>query len=321
VELLVVITIIGILIALLLPAVQAAREAARRAQCTNNLKQLGLALHNYSETFNSFPAGSSVSLVACPDSPYSDCRGNSMAVTILPYIEQLGWEGNYDYTLGYYEWYLANPVKAVQLMRQRMPVYQCPSDGRTQEFPNMTSYYGVSGGRAYESSGWRGHVFTDGMFTINRWRRFADISDGTSSTLAIGESSHNALYGDAQTLDSGSSASFGEGLSSGYSDQYVGAPCGWIMGIGCSKTTCPISTWSIGRGLRSTWHPLNSSLFDPAMAANEENNAPFGSFHSGGAHFVFCDGHVAFLNDSININVYQALSTIAGGEIIDGTGY
>ncbi|GAG52375.1 unnamed protein product, partial [marine sediment metagenome] len=211
---------------------------------------------------------------------------------------------------GYYIWASSDSTNFA-LYLQRMPVYQCPSDDRPTQFPNMRNYFGVTGGRDRTTYGWRGDIFTDGMFTINHWRRFADIRDGTSATLAIGESVHNAFYGDAQMAGS-SGTGYSPGLGPGYADPSQGSPCAWVAGDGCNKPNCPMSTWSVGRGLRSTKWPINHSLFDPTMAANEENDAPFGSFHSGGAHFVFADGHVGFLNDTIDFATYQYLSTIEG---------
>lgn len=107
VELLVVITIIGILIALLLPAVQAAREEARRMQCQNNLKQIGLALQSYHESLNNFPASDAVTI---PEQCGTDCRGTTMFVSILPYIEQVSISEDYDYNVnrGWLEWARAN---------------------------------------------------------------------------------------------------------------------------------------------------------------------------------------------------------------------
>ena len=299
VELLVVITIIGILIALLLPAVQAAREAARRLQCCNNLKQLGLALHNYHETATSFPAASQVNIPEhCAGTV--NCRGTSLYVTLLPFIEQLGLEGKYDHNMSWMEW----TVAYYELSNTRLAVYQCPSDDRSQEYPNSRVYFGVCGGKPPSAaSNWLGEVYIDGLFVMNRWRRIADIRDGTAQTFAIGESVHPAKWG----------------LGPGYGDENVGGPVSWWLGGECSKPDCSPSRMFHGRLVRGTKYPINSSLLP--MADNEENESPFGSFHSGGTHFVFADGHVAFVNDSIDLNVYQALGSIDGGEMIPGNTY
>ena len=299
VELLVVITIIGILIALLLPAVQAAREAARRLQCQNNLKQLGLALHNYHETWNSFPAASQVSI---PDhcTSSTQCRGTPLYIVLLPFIEQLGLEDKYDYTMAWNVWIYAYP----ELRETRLAVYQCPSDDRSREYPSQRVYFGVCGGKPpREANNWRGEVYIDGLFVMNRWRRIADVRDGTASTFAIGESVHPAKWG----------------MGPGYGDANVGGPVPWWIGDECGQPDCPPASMSHGRLVRSTKYPINSSLLP--MADNEDNEPPFGSFHSGGAHFVFADGHVDFVNDSIDLNVYQALGSIDGGETIPGDTY
>ncbi len=298
VELLVVITIIGILIALLLPAVQAAREAARRLQCQNNLKQLGLALHNYHETWNSFPAASAVDI---PDHCTGGrCRGTALYVVLLPFIEQLGLEDKYDYSTPWNVWIYAYP----ELMETRLAVYQCPSDDRSEEYSHQRVYFGVCGGKPPRAAhNWRGDVYIDGLFVMNRWRRVADVRDGTASTFAIGESVHVAKWG----------------MGPGYGDANVGGPVTWYFGGECNSPDCPVASMSIGRAMRSTKYPINSSLLP--MADNEENDAPFGSFHSGGANFVFADGHVDFVNDSIDLNVYQALGSIDGGETIPGNTY
>src|SRR5262245_37016334 len=125
VELLVVIVIIGILMALLLPAVQVAREAARRAQCANDLKQLGLALRSYESVHKTFPAGSSVSVPSgCSG---NDCRGNTMYIALLPYFEQLALYNKYDSThAGGYAGWAADPANA-EAVKAVVPLYQCPS--------------------------------------------------------------------------------------------------------------------------------------------------------------------------------------------------
>ncbi|MBN1395136.1 MAG: DUF1559 domain-containing protein [Pirellulales bacterium] len=306
VELLVVITIIGILIALLLPAVQAAREAARRAQCANNLKQIGLALHNYHSQYNCFPAGESITL---PEQCYVNCRGTPLYIAIMPFVETDNVFQTFDFNVEngwcrWSGWSSANPdVWTNPYADQRVSYYQCPSDSRAADYAPQRVYFGVVGGRNRDITGIEGAVFTDGLFVINRWRRMADISDGSSSTFAVGESVHVAL----------------RGLGLGYGKPNEGGPLAWWIGSTCEDDGEDKYYWCMGRSCRSTLHPINSSLLP--INATEENEPPFGSFHSGGAHFVFADGHVAFLNDTINLNTYQALSTYAGGEIISGMQY
>ena len=301
VELLVVIAIIGILVALLLPAVQSAREAARRIQCTNNLKQLGLALHNYHAAFRTFPAGTSVSV---PDQCTSGggCRGNPIYMCILPYVELSNVERQYDYTTvwGTFGW--SNPAR-----NMAFGVYQCPSEGRFADYPQRRVYFAVTGGRSAAARGWRGDVYLDGLFAVNQWRRIADITDGTSQTLAIGESVHPAKWG----------------LGPGYGIADQGGPAAWWLGGDCSPNAANndvrVDNQSLGRSMRSTKFAINSSILP--MADNDENDAPYGSFHPGGAPFVFADGHVGFLSENINMDTYQFLSTRAGGEVIAGDAF
>lgn len=300
VELLVVIAIIGILIALLLPAVQSAREAARRTQCANNLKQIGLALLNYEFTHDSFPAGSSISLPEQCNG--SDCRGTPMYVAILPFLELRNIEQHYDYQneSGWLGWWGASGG----LANQPIPVYQCPSEGRFAEYPNHRLYFGVVGGKTLASPGWRGDVFQDGMFGLNFWRQMGSIRDGASNTFCVGESNHVARWG------------MGPGY--GVSDQ--GGPVSWLHGGGCRLSNqCAAANQSLGRAFRSTKHPINSSILP--MAEDEENDSPFGSQHPGGAQFVFADGHVSFISESIDLDQYQGLSTIAGGEVLNTSEY
>ena len=194
-ELLVVIAIIGILVVMLLPAVNAARESARRIVCTNNLKQIGLAILNYHDRHNKFPAASSVSIPEqCPG---GDCRGNPMYVTLMPYFEMENLEDLYDYegSWGWCGWWGDWNDPTNPGANSRVEVYQYPSDDRSTEYPNQRVYFAVVGGKTAAGHSWRGDVFHDGLFAINRWRRMLDLQDGTSKTMALGESVHVAKWG------------------------------------------------------------------------------------------------------------------------------
>jgi prepilin-type N-terminal cleavage/methylation domain-containing protein/prepilin-type processing-associated H-X9-DG protein len=301
VELLVVITIIGVLIALLLPAVQAAREAARRMSCTNNLKQLGLALHNYHTTYDVFPAGESIGPGDCT-SGY--CFGLPVYVVLLPYCEL---QNTLDWYLPFgHNWHdnlsgCSGPIAAgtdtVTDPMTRVSFYICPSDTRSAQHAPLRSYFAVIGGKTKVATTAWGDWFVDGLFVLKRWNRIADVSDGTSSTLAIGESVHNAHGG------------FGPGYHTS-----EGGPAYWATGGHCYAPDCPPASHGDGRGYRSTKLAINTVI--PSLSMDVENDAPFGSCHAGGAHFVFADGHVDFLGATIDMAAYRNLSTIAGNEII-----
>jgi prepilin-type N-terminal cleavage/methylation domain-containing protein/prepilin-type processing-associated H-X9-DG protein len=316
VELLVVITIIAILIALLLPAVQAAREAARRAHCQNNLKQLGLALHNYESACASFPASDSITIPNDCLNGNGLCLGATVYIVILPYIESGNLERKFVYSLagGYHTWVFANAAPGHlfnSYAEQGLPFYQCPSDNRTvpaypYSYPmvNLRQYFAVAGGklRAANNPSY-GDVYTDGLFGMAKWRRFRDIRDGSSSTFAMGERSHYS--------------NLGQGPGYGVAGQ--GGPLCWFQGGNCYPPSCAPATQAYGRSVGSTKWPINWTLSLANYA--QDNEIPFSSFHSRGAYFVFVDGHVAFINDAIDMTVCRNLSTIAGGETIAGDAY
>jgi len=295
VELLVVIAIIGILIALLLPAVQAAREAARRMQCSNNLKQLGLALHNYHSTFNCFPAGTIIDYTDV-DNCGADCRGTSFYVSVLSYFEQSAVEKYYDYKQ-WNGWLGQIAANQAVLSGTRLQLYICPSQAKWSSYVPRRDYFGVVGGRTLKAHGWRGDIFEDGVMYMNSFTTFRDIRDGSSSTIAVGESIHPSKWGAANP---------------GYGDGCVGGPATWWFG-GATRRNDPLSL-SVGRILRSTKHPINSDIL--CLADDQDNDVPFGSQHPGGAMFVFCDGHVSFLSETMDWQVYQALSTRQDGEVL-----
>ena len=239
-----------------------------------------------------------------------DIRGNPLYFVILAFVEQNNLEEQFDYSIGYSNWLTAHP----EYIDKQFPFYQCPSDDRITQYPNLRDYFGCMGGKTFagpanREPGFRGYTFNDGLFQPNRWHRFADIADGSSSSFALGESVHVSKFG----------------LGPGYGISTQGGPCPWWGGCGCiypagGETPCSDPyKWSMGRGFRHTYYALNSSILP--MADNQDADAPFGSFHSGGAFFVFADGHVSFINETIDMPVYRALGSIGGGETISGVEY
>ncbi|PQO27801.1 DUF1559 domain-containing protein [Blastopirellula marina] len=283
VELLVVIAIIGVLIALLLPAVQQAREAARRMQCTNNEKQLGLALHNYHDTFKAFP----------PAYLYRGGSGKAnygWATNILPYIEQTAlYDALEPGRVPLYLRYTSSATAQEKAWLQTsIDGYRCPSDvtpklnnkikfGGTNQFDIATSNYVCNLG----TTATNGTVESDGVFYGNSFLGLKDIIDGTSNTLLIGE------------RDGGPSKVSG---TSFYAAVWAGV--GSNSDIGYS---------GVGRtGLRSGF-TIN---FDYAAAGAPANMGKgMSSLHPGGLNILLCDGSVRFLQENADkTNVILPLS-------------
>jgi len=315
VELLVVIAIIGILVALLLPAVQAVRAAARRMQCGNHLKQIALAAHNYHTAHQTFPPGLNQFEVSSPPR----FRGTSLFVFLLPYIEEANVVRDWDYvyplnnTLGGAD----APSAAV------IPVFVCPAD-RIEQNPVVTAgrYYGMTsyGGNGGTRSYYPDFATVDGVFHTTGPasqpepdQRPVDvemITDGTSHTLLFGERSHyDPNYATFVTM------SWADSLD------YVGA---WAA-IGGRKRIADVTMSGyapvnyrvpVDYDHRGTANPpLGSSLSFDYYA--DLRLCAWGSNHPGGAQFAFADGSVRFLSESLPLVTLQALSTRAGGEVVE----
>ncbi|MCO6044749.1 DUF1559 domain-containing protein [Aeoliella sp. ICT_H6.2] len=316
VELLVVIAIIGILVSLLLPAVQAAREAARRTQCQNNLKQIGLGILNFESALSELPAGSKVKV---PDyCGGNQCRGIPLPILIMPYLEEGLLPDILKQRLDARNgnggaWGLIAADEGDDVGNTRIEAYVCPS---TQNWPGILprlDYVPVVGGPGDTSIGYhprdpnkqpiainaRGRVYSNGPFNMGVAIPLRRVLDGTSNTFAVGESVSATRYG----------------AGPGYGTD-EGGPSAWWFGGSCAPQFASDYSGHHYRGLRSTYKPINSHLTDPQTQADQQNDACFSSDHPGGAQFVFIDGHVAFLQESIDYDVYQTLASFAGGEVI-----
>jgi len=296
VELLVVIAIIGVLVALLLPAVQQAREAARRMSCSNNLKQLGIALHNYHDTHQTLPFG------------WNNLE-SSWHASILPQIEMdnlfetLIWQEGGDGNWG-------SGSANTRACETVIPAYRCPSMAQPEHVNNSSipervpgSYLCVASSQALGDSDqdvpsgevYLGMYEQDGVMYGLSSTRFADITDGTSNTALIGETyTDHTLARDGEAAD----------------HWYIGAgqTGGWNATDSLQDNGTEFA--EIAGSMRTKMN----AVLDPAVSGDYADCA-FGSYHPGGAMFVFCDASVRFVPETVDINVYRALGSRNGGEV------
>jgi prepilin-type N-terminal cleavage/methylation domain-containing protein/prepilin-type processing-associated H-X9-DG protein len=304
IELLVVIAIIAVLIGLLLPAVQKVREAASRIQCANNLKQIGLAAHNYHDAHNKFPPGAVGPLTpAFPQ--YLTLKHHGLGTYLLPYLEQAALASRYSWDASWFD--PANqPVVNTQLK-----VWQCPSaqanrihDGSlpTVAPPPETLFNGTAACGDYAGMGAvdpglvsagvidspggprdeRGHY--EGVFPINAARSVLDIQDGTTNTILIAEcAGRPELWQGRQEV-----------------------PNVWLSG----------GPWASRNLLWCRGATPDGTAFFGTCAVNCTNDREVYSFHPGGANIGFADGSVRFLRADIGIRIFAALVTRAGGEVV-----
>ena len=342
VELLVVIAIIGILIALLLPAVQAAREAARRSQCTNHLKQVGLALQNYHSTHNRLPAlHGGTSGINSPDQHvYHNNNQLSGWIGLLPFMEQVPlWEqikagGTYGSTtynpFGPGAWYTNYPP-----FQQQVPGLRCPSDPAQRT--NPTGEQGISNYAFCVGDTIQNNQNNNnrGIFAAQRYTRFADITDGLSNTIAVAEraASRYPINGTADTsVRGGTALSTGDTIHSDPTVCLATASGGQGKYTVASLTNITGRYWADGRpaalGITTVLPPNSPSCL------HNSNNWEWGvfsatSYHPGGANAVMADGSVHFFSETINTGnlaivqpasgasvygIWGALGSMAGGE-------
>ena len=323
IELLVVIAIIAILIALLLPAVQAAREAARRAQCVNNLKQLGLGLHNYHASWNSFPVGFLLPTGLVPSNTSSSQYRWSVLAQMASFLEQgnLGNSLNFNLPLGtrptgadslFWPPYPANTTG----MATTVATFLCPSDAAPAPLAGSgpVSYVfctgtGGHGGDALDA---------DGLFVLGPAHGLADILDGSSATVAGSES----LLGIAGPSYSQTSptpipqpparamARVTSGLLTDEMCREAGN--GWLLNKGAA--------WFDGNHLNTLYnhHRTPNAAANDCILYHNPGWKAARSFHPGGVNTLFADGHVSFIRDSVGFGPWLAISTRAGGEPVAG---
>jgi len=326
IELLVVIAIIAILIALLLPAVQAAREAARRTQCRNNLKQIGVALHNYHDVHRMFPPGRERSLVN------GNGRCYSAYAHILPHLEQ----GNAFHLINFN--FNPEATQNIPVMNFPIPGLICPSDFTAIDIQanRAVHNYLLNTGTSFPLSPRNpGNVPINGIFYENSSTKLRDISDGTSYTVCISETVRSKKVGNnGQTVWDGVSPIDGFVLTLGNDNKTAGPELTDYAGQCHSPGLVLMEERGSGWLFGAPGHCLYNHMRMPndldvdcrgglpfSTTTNQwwdllSHNIAARSRHPKGVFALYCDGHVDFTGDSIDLTVWQALGTRNGSEEI-----
>jgi prepilin-type N-terminal cleavage/methylation domain-containing protein/prepilin-type processing-associated H-X9-DG protein len=350
IELLVVISIIAVLIALLLPAVQAAREAARRAQCTNNLKQLGLALHNYHQAHNVFPLGVS-SAIYDLTMTYNVKQNMSLHAQILPFLEQQAVYNALNFNWGCED---STTVVCYQInstgTNAQIAAFVCPSDPNAgkpdhNNTTNTNNYYGCVGTTMNFSAIADAQLNTitlnwpsTGLFTWHQSYGINSCVDGTSNTIAMAEAvvgTQNLAFGQRRIGFNTVSA-----LSPYLMYDAQANPAGALAGLqACSAVWTNRSGGSVDDQRGENWAHgcLAMTLFNTVAVPNQYDDqwthcsaigstsraalSNADSYHSGGVNVCMADGHVQFIKDAVNQRTWWSLGTRANGEVISSDSY
>jgi prepilin-type N-terminal cleavage/methylation domain-containing protein/prepilin-type processing-associated H-X9-DG protein len=334
-ELLVVIAIIAVLLALLLPAVQKVREAANRLACTNNLKQIGLALHHYHAAHGSFPPA----LIAPQDN--LEFLQTSGFTLLLDNLEQGNWNTLYHPNVVWYD-----PANFAAVSTE-VPLFYCPSNrlrgridlqrlvpiaGRPLPDPAACDYLFSKGTNAAVCGRSEVPFGARGAFDVNSRTRLSDIRDGTSNTFAVGEGAGgNPRYLVRRTYPDTTPDPDPLTEQPHTADQSwsAGAMAAQLLHSTRFAGSSVLGVTALRGGFTPVLdEPMNNPLVLAAIDYNHgcDNSDPnvggydtlsgFRSVHTGGCNFLFCDGSVRFVHQAVAADVYRGLSTIAGGEVV-----
>ena len=313
IELLVVIAIIAILIGLLLPAVQKVREASNRLSCQNNLKQLGLALHNFQSTLGRLPSGS-------PQTFDSNSGYLSPQVQLLPYIEQDNTYRLFNLNLGPFH---AENLRATS---QRPKIFRCPSEmKRGDDMPMGWTNYHANCGTWVQLNGWDGvfgpnYVPPGTRLPLQRDLRLAEIQDGTSNTAAFAEVCNGPGTSgmprgertDCYEYGSPPAGNLAQARAAFLAGDWRARPIPWN-----GDWRWRGYPWAEG----TVWRGWYNHLLPPNKACWRPNDwwllvTPASSYHSGGVNILWCDGAVRFVAENVDPDVWTAAGSRAGGETL-----
>ncbi|TWT73229.1 DUF1559 domain-containing protein [Allorhodopirellula solitaria] len=281
VELLVVIAIIGVLVGLLLPAVQSAREAARRMQCSNSMRQVSLAMHNYHDVYKKFPSSQTNDVAV-------------WSVSILPQLEAGNVADLYDYALDWDE------GENLELATQMPTVYQCASNPSADDTLSANGFQTTDYSVLRNASDWDKY---ESLFERNKFRSMRDIIDGTSSTCMIYESAGRSdwwVKGRRNPLSPSYSHTWGTEKPPWTSS----GNAGWMF-------ACAVDMSPSGGEMSAVYWSAGNQV------VNVSNwfGGPY-SFHTGGVQMGMADGSVRFITESIAFDTLKAMTSINGGEVV-----